>query len=75
MLARVTNVPILPVFTLRQKRLQYRVQLREPIHVQPTDDRRADLQATADRLAQEIESAIRQEPHQWFCFRDVWPDA
>jgi KDO2-lipid IV(A) lauroyltransferase len=73
-MARAAGAPLLPVFVLRTGRREYRVCLREPIHVHATDDRRADLADAAARLSRAIEWAVREEPHQWFCFRALWDD-
>jgi len=29
--------------------------------------------AGLDIVATDLEAAIRREPHQWFCFRQIWP--
>lgn len=71
-LARIADVPVLPVFVLREGRRRYRLELREPLRVARTADRQRDLTAAAERIAAEVEWAIRQEPHQWFCFRKIW---
>lgn len=71
-LARVAETPLLPVFTLRTGRLRYRVVFRDPILVARSSDRNGDFAAAAETLAQDLEWAIREEPHQWFCFRKVW---
>jgi KDO2-lipid IV(A) lauroyltransferase len=72
-LARTAAAPLLPVFVLREGRRRYRVVFRPPIRAPRTDDRAADLATTMRRVAAEIEWAIRRAPHQWFCFRRLWP--
>lgn len=72
-LARATGVPLVPVFIFREGRRRYRSVVRPPIHVAETADRKADLTAALDRFGAELEAAIRRAPHQWFCFRRVWP--
>jgi len=72
-LARTADVPLLPVFVFREGRRRYRVVFRPPIRVPRTGDRAADLTASMRRVAAEIEWAIRRAPHQWFCFRRLWP--
>ena len=71
-LSRMADVPLLPVFVLREGRFHYRTVFREPIRVGRTCAREEGIQAAADRMAQAIEWAIRQQPHQWFCFRELW---
>jgi KDO2-lipid IV(A) lauroyltransferase len=71
-LARATGAALLPVFSFREGRDVYRVIVRPPIPVARTADREADVGQAVDRLAAEIEWAIRRAPHQWFCFRRLW---
>ena len=72
-LARTAGVPILPVFVFREGRRRYRVVFRPPILSPRTGNRAADLQWTMQRVAADLEWAVRREPHQWFCFKKVWP--
>ncbi len=74
-LARGAAVPVLPVFALREGRRRYRVVFRDALGVASTADRRADLEAAAAAVAAGLETIIRREPHQWFCFREVWEGA
>jgi KDO2-lipid IV(A) lauroyltransferase len=73
-LARTAEVPILPVFAIREGRRRFRLVFRPPIDVPRTRDRNADLAQAMQRIAREIEGAIRRTPHQWFVFRELWPD-
>jgi lauroyl/myristoyl acyltransferase len=72
-LARAAGAPIVPVFIFREGRLRYRCVLRPPIRVAQTGDRQRDVREALEGFAADLESAIRREPHQWFCFRRVWP--
>lgn len=72
-LARVAGVPVLPVFVLREARFRYRAVFRSPIRVPNTADRSADIRAAADAMVRAIEWAITEQPHQWYCFRNLWP--
>ena len=71
-LARAAEVPIVPVFCFREGRRRYRMVVREPIQVRSSDDPRADHEAALRLIAREVEWAIRQRPHQWFCFHNLW---
>jgi KDO2-lipid IV(A) lauroyltransferase len=71
-LARATGAALLPVFSFREGRYAYRVVVRPPIPVARTRDRDADVAEAVQRLAGEIEWAIRRAPHQWFCLRRLW---
>ena len=72
-LARATGAPLVPVFIFREGRRRYRSVVHPPIYVDETADRKADLTAALGRFGAELETAIRRAPHQWFCFRRIWP--
>ena len=74
-LARTAGVPMLPVFALREGRRGVRMVFRPPIEVTHTANRAADLAVAMRRVAGEMEEGIRRAPHQWFVFRELWPDA
>lgn len=71
-LARATGAALVPVFSFREAPYCYRVVVRPPIPVSRTRDRDADVAQAVQRLAGEIEWAIRRAPHQWFCLRRLW---
>lgn len=71
-LARVADVPIVPVFNFRVGRYRSHLVVRPLIRVARTADRDADVNHGVQQIAAEIESAIRREPYQWFCFRQLW---
>ena len=72
-LARAAGVPIVPVFVFREGRLSYRCVIRPAIHVAQSADRRRDVGEALQRFTADLEAAIRRDPHQWFCFRSIWP--
>jgi KDO2-lipid IV(A) lauroyltransferase len=72
-LARVAAVPMLPVFAIRTGRRRCRVVFGPPITVPRSKDRNADLTEAMQRVAVEVEAAVRAAPHQWFVFRELWP--
>ncbi|HEY0510310.1 MAG TPA: lysophospholipid acyltransferase family protein [Thermoanaerobaculia bacterium] len=72
-LARAAGVPIVPVFVFREGRLRYRCVIRPAIQVAQSADRQRDVREAQERFAADLETAIRREPHQWFCFRRIWP--
>lgn len=73
-LARAAEVPLVPVFVLREGRFRYRAAFREPIHVSRSGNRDVDMREAAQRFVAELEWAIRECPHQWFCFRNLWEE-
>ncbi len=44
----------------------------EPVR---TGNRAADVAATMQIVAEHLETVIRRSPHQWYMFRNMWPDA
>ena len=72
-LARAAGVPLMPVFVFREGRLKSRIVIRDVIEVDRSADRNADVSAALEKVAANLEWAIRQHPHQWFCFRELWP--
>ncbi|MFP3939322.1 MAG: hypothetical protein ACOC7L_00265 [Acidobacteriota bacterium] len=73
-LAGAAGAPLVPVFCFREGRRRYRLVVRPPIDPSPTGDPEVDRDEALRRTAREIEWAIREEPHQWFCFRRLWKD-
>ncbi|MCP4654852.1 MAG: lysophospholipid acyltransferase family protein [bacterium] len=73
-LARSADVDLLPVFLFRDGRLRSRPVVRPPIRVATTGDRDRAVTEVMERIAGDIEWAIRHRPHQWFCFRELWPE-
>ena len=71
-LCRAAEVPMLPVFSFRSGRLATEVVVRPPIWVERSRDQRTDLRSAMQKVAGQIEWAIRQDPYQWYCFRDLW---
>ena len=73
-LARTAGVPMLPVFAIREGRRRCRIVIGSPIDVSHTESRDADLTRAMGCVAAEVERAVRAAPHQWFVFRELWPD-
>jgi hypothetical protein len=44
----------------------------EPVR---TGNKAADIAATMQIVAEQLETVIRRSPHQWYMFRDMWPEA
>ena len=70
-LARAAGVALLPVFVFRRGRRCSELVFRPPIRVAGDGDEA--LEDAVRRIGAEVEWAIRREPHQWFCFRELWP--
>ena len=65
---------MLPVFAIREGRRRCRIVFGPPIVVPRTANREADLTWAMGRVAAAVEGAVRAAPHQWFVFRELWPE-
>ena len=72
MLSRATRAPIVPVFMLRQGLRGFVAEVEEPIEVDRTADRDADLREGTERIVRVYERYVRRYPYQWFNFHDFW---
>ena len=75
-LARAAGVRARP--RLRLPRRAPPLPLRHPARhrrAETADKQRRHRARRASRFAAELEAAIRERPHQWFCFRKVWEPA
>jgi lauroyl/myristoyl acyltransferase len=71
-LARAADVLLVPVFVYRLGRRHYRVLACEAFKVARSDDRQRDHQQAIERLAVEVETAIRRDPFQWKRWEPLW---
>jgi KDO2-lipid IV(A) lauroyltransferase len=72
LLARMTSALLQPTFIAYAADHRFEVSLEEPIEVERTDDRDADVRRAMERWAVVLESAIRRWPTQWYSFYDAW---
>jgi KDO2-lipid IV(A) lauroyltransferase len=72
-LARLSGVPLLPIFCFRERHGLYRIVCREPIQVSLEGKRDEAIAVAAQVLSAHIEWAIRRHPHQWYALEKVWP--
>jgi predicted LPLAT superfamily acyltransferase len=66
---------MLPVFVFREGRLRSRLVLRELIEVPRDGDGGQVIAEAVQQFVAQLEWAIAQQPHQWFCFRELWPNS
>lgn len=71
MLAAKTGALIVPVFSYRQASGRYYVFHTEPIRPEGRSD--GEIQRVTQRIADALETALRQAPEQWYSFQQVWP--
>ena len=65
-------MPLVPTFLFRDGRLGARAVVRPPIRSGRGGS--GDLSAEAAEIVSHLEWAIAHRPHQWYCFRDLWPE-
>jgi KDO2-lipid IV(A) lauroyltransferase len=53
---------------------RYQVIVHEPIWLEDTGDRDADVEAGVRRINAFIEERVRERPHEWFWVHKRWPN-
>jgi lauroyl/myristoyl acyltransferase len=73
LLSLTTGAPLLvtPVF---QTERGWRVVMTPPLTIEPSGDRRADVTALTQRMADAFERAIASAPTDWHMFQPAWQD-
>jgi KDO2-lipid IV(A) lauroyltransferase len=72
-LAARTGARILPITIRRDARERFHLSWSEPIAVPSSSP--ADLARATQKLADALQAAIASAPHQWYCFKPMWPEA
>ena len=67
-----TGAPILPMFVLRENRIQWTVVIGHPIEIGKTSDEKKDIEALTAKFTKAIEDSIRQTPSQWTWLNRRW---
>jgi KDO2-lipid IV(A) lauroyltransferase len=63
-----------PMSVVRLPRARFRVTIHEPIPLDATGDREADLAAGVAKLNAFIEARVRERPAEWFWAHKRWPN-
>ena len=71
-IARRCEVPIFPVFMHRCADGHHELTIEEPLYVEKTDDRAADVLRVTQEVSAHIEAWIRRYPSEWFWLHDRW---
>ena len=71
-LAMAFDLPVVPVFAIRNKDGKYRLIYQEPIKVVNTGDREKDAQENTQLFQDCIERMVRLYPEQWWWAHDRW---
>ncbi|MDP8259702.1 MAG: lysophospholipid acyltransferase family protein [Candidatus Gygaella obscura] len=73
-LALKTGAAIVPVFSYMKKNNKVELVVEEPLSFQPTDDFEGDVKRITESIVRILEKRIKQNPEQWFMFRQFWID-
>jgi KDO2-lipid IV(A) lauroyltransferase len=67
-----TGAPILPMFVLRENRIQWTLMIGRPVEIERTSDEKRDIEALTAKFTKAIEDFIRQYPNQWTWLNRRW---
>jgi KDO2-lipid IV(A) lauroyltransferase len=67
-----TGAPILPMFVLRENRIQWTLVIGPPIEIEMTADEKKNLETLTAEFTRTIEDAVRQYPSQWTWLNRRW---
>lgn len=72
-LARMTGATLLPTFIAYAPDHRFEIEVGEPIEVERTEDRDADVRRALERWVAVLERGVARWPNQWYTFYDFWP--
>jgi KDO2-lipid IV(A) lauroyltransferase len=67
-----TGAPILPMFVLRENKIQWTLVIGPPIEIEWTPDAKKNLETLTAKFTRTIEDAVRQYPSQWTWLNRRW---
>jgi KDO2-lipid IV(A) lauroyltransferase len=67
------GIPLQPMSVERKHKARFRVILHEPIRLEDTGDRNADIETGVRRINAFIEQCVRARPTEWFWVHKRWP--
>ena len=67
-------VPLVPMSVQRKDKARFRVVVHEPIRLEDTGDRTADIETGVRRVNAFIEERVRERPEEWFWVHRRWPN-
>lgn len=68
------KIPLQPMSVQRVGRARFRVIVHDPIWLEDTGDRDADIAAGVRRINAFIEERVRERPEEWFWVHKRWPN-
>jgi lauroyl/myristoyl acyltransferase len=72
-LALAANAPVVPGIAVRTGWLRYRMMVGRPLSVDPGGPPGESVRRTLAEAAAFLEVRLREFPHQWLNFFDIWP--
>ncbi len=67
-----TDALILPVFSFMRKNNTVELVINEPLKISKTEDFDADVRKITIQITKILEDTIKNNPEQWFMFRQFW---
>ena len=67
------GIPLLPMSVQRVSKARFRVVVHEPMVLENTGDRAADVEAGVRRINAFMEERVRERPTEWFWVHKRWP--
>lgn len=67
------DIPIVPMSVQRLEKARFRVVVHEPIVLENTGDKTADIEAGVRRINAFVEARVRERPSEWFWVHKRWP--
>ena len=74
-LALRTGAAVIPGVGLRLGPARYSATMMQPLDLQRTGDREADIAAGMQTLAHALEECIESAPDQWFALQPIWGES
>jgi KDO2-lipid IV(A) lauroyltransferase len=68
------GIPIQPMSVQRLEKARFRVVVHDPIQLEDTGDRDADIETGVRRINSFMEDRIRERPTEWFWVHKRWPN-
>jgi len=68
------GIPIQPMSVQRLEKARFRVVVHDPIRLEDTGDRDADIETGVRRINSFMEDRIRERPTEWFWVHKRWPN-
>ena len=67
-----TGAPILPMFVLRENRIQWTLVIGHPVEIEKTSNEKKNIEMLTAKFTKAIEDAVRQYPSQWPWLNSRW---